>query len=704
MGFESVSPRVEAEPVSETARQARNKRNISRSCYLCNHRKVRCDKKEPCSTCTRASKPCVYPSTGGRVRRPNKTIMADMASRIADLEKTLVKVNGTAEGHGQSPQTPVSVSEGALTVTPYHTEDRRDARGGEGVLVQKGSSSQYFNEILLSKVIEEVRSAETVCDHEVLLTSSQQRDVRTALTSPNNSASTQSFVSSPYNPAGILSSPSYKNLPYTFHPSRQLSLRLWSLYLENVESCPGLKVLHVPTDEVRVYSTIDGPSEAPAENLSLCFAAYYAALVSLSDRDAEFLMGQEKHTSAIHFKSGMEQALAHADFLNNPTLTGLQALAIYLSTLRIYNRGKGVWALNGLAICIAQSLGLHRDGERLGLSPFESEVRRRLWWHFLGRDGRAGEDYGLQNTVATQVSDVTPPLNVEDDALYPEMEKLPASRKTWTSMTSSLINVDLFKSLHKLISAVMAATPSNPPREEVRAQIITEAKASVERRLQHCNPAIPRQRLTINISRFMLRKMDLISRQQWQLLRCPGSREAFATEENLVEALEALDLGLTPAKDEMMKPFVWLCRAYPQYHLALYILWHLCVKPEGPNIERAWEAVNGVYLRELTNGLFDGVGPKALVLRALKTKAKAIREQIQAKNAAAMVQSSGENSAAHTITTMSPDRAQWEYPMTQVNIGGDAFCLNINGVEYPVWQTLVQEFQLDRENFPNVLW
>ncbi|KAF4460924.1 fungal specific transcription factor [Fusarium albosuccineum] len=596
--------------------------------------------------------------------------MAEMAARIAYLEGALVKVGCAAEAHGRSPQTPLSVpvhgspSEGALTATPYHLEGRRDTRGGEGVLVQKGSSSQYFNEILFSKVIEE------------------QRDIETALTP-------HSFVSSLYNPSGIPSTPSHKNLPYTFHPSRQLSLRLWSLYLENVESCPGLKVLHVPTDEVRVYSTIDQPSEASAEDLSLCFAAYYAALVSLSDKDAELLMGQEKHTSVIHIKAGMEQALAHADFLNNPTLTGLQALAIYLSALRIHNRGKGVCILNGLAMCIAQSLGLQHDGERLGLSPFQSEVRRRLWWYLLGRDGRTGEDYGLQNTVTTQMYDTTPPLNVEDDALYPEMEKLPASRKTWTSMTSSLINVDLFKSLHRLISVATAASPSSPPREEVRAQVITEAKASIEGWLQYCNPAISRQRLTMHMSRFMLRKMDLISRQQWQLLRCPGSREAFATEENLVEALETLDLGLTPAKDEMMKPFVWLCRAYPQYHLALYILWHLCVKPEGPSIERAWEAVDGIYLGELTNGLFGGVGPKAMVLRILKTKATALREQIQRKKAAAMVQSSSENSAVPAMTAMPPDRANWEFLMTQVNIGDDIFHLNINGIEYPVWNTVV---------------
>ncbi len=35
-------------------------------------------------------------------------------------------------------------------------------------------------------------------------------------------------------------------------------------------------------------------------------------------------------------------------------------------------------------------------GKRLGLSPFQSEIRRRLWWHIISRDSRSGEEYGLE--------------------------------------------------------------------------------------------------------------------------------------------------------------------------------------------------------------------------------------------------------------------------------------------------------------------
>lgn len=44
---------------------------------------------------------------------------------------------------------------------------------------------------------------------------------------------------------------------------------------------------------------------------------------------------------------------------------------------------------------IAHGLGLHRDGTRFGLSPFETETRHRLWWSIYLLDLRASEYRGI---------------------------------------------------------------------------------------------------------------------------------------------------------------------------------------------------------------------------------------------------------------------------------------------------------------------
>lgn len=124
-----------------------------------------------------------------------------------------------------------------------------------------------------------------------------------------------------------MSSPCYTQHPSAFHPGKATAIELWNIYLNNVEIILGLKLTHIPTDEVRVYSTIDDPVTEMFDDLAFCYSIYFAAAVSLEDTTSLFL---DKTTELERFKMGIEQAFAHGDFFNRPTLTGLRALAIYL--------------------------------------------------------------------------------------------------------------------------------------------------------------------------------------------------------------------------------------------------------------------------------------------------------------------------------------------------------------------------------------
>lgn len=130
-----------------------------RSCYACNQKKIRCNKAEPsCTACTRAGRPCEYPPVGPRIRRKKRTIIAEMSSRISDLEKTLHQVregapaaNGASSAQTADPPCVAGQLKDAMYAGAASHRTRPD------VIVQKGSSSQYFNEIILSRVIKEVR-------------------------------------------------------------------------------------------------------------------------------------------------------------------------------------------------------------------------------------------------------------------------------------------------------------------------------------------------------------------------------------------------------------------------------------------------------------------------------------------------------------------------------------------------------------------
>ncbi|PNH65513.1 hypothetical protein VD0002_g3527 [Verticillium dahliae] len=523
--------------------------------------------------------------------------MADVATRISELERTLVSVsNQTAPADTVTSRSKPCDTFGPEGPNPVSSSGQD---GGPGVLVQKGSSSQYFNEILISRVLDE------------------EQDIQTVLSTP-----------------------------------------LWKAYVDKVEPCT--KVLHIPTAEVLVYTVIDKPSECSPGMLALCFAIFFAAATVYEQDEAVSVLGDNPVASLQLLKTGLEQAIAHADFLESPTVTTIQALAIYLS------------------------IGLHRDGKMLGLSPFESEIRRRLWWYIVCRDGRAAEDYGLENMRRMTpgcAAGIDMPLNVHDSDLYPEMDELPPNRPGWTSMTLSLITIATVLGWHENAQS----TPTSS--DGTRSQVIQDIRARAKGYLSRCNPVIPQQRLTMHIADFVLRKLELVTRQRMQMHAQPGTHEAFATEENLLEAVEILELGTTMMTDDRLRPWQWSTRLYPQNHMLLYVLWHLCVCPDGPNRDRIWQVVETVFgdteaTRAGSVGAGD-LGSRWAVLTVLKEKAFARR--------AGETAASGAPRAQDQTLVATPGGMDAMGVFTQMG--------NFDWVDdlqvLPDWTTLMKDFQME---------
>jgi Fungal Zn(2)-Cys(6) binuclear cluster domain len=135
-----------------------------RSCVVCHRRKVRCDKKSPCSTCTRTGVLCCYPSGDRPLTRQPKTTIAKIASRLVQLERTIVAVSSdrlAKDPVGRAPSRAPSFLDGdddSCTSAPAEKQSIVSVSTDE-ILIQNGFSSHYINEILLCRVLEEVCSA-----------------------------------------------------------------------------------------------------------------------------------------------------------------------------------------------------------------------------------------------------------------------------------------------------------------------------------------------------------------------------------------------------------------------------------------------------------------------------------------------------------------------------------------------------------------
>lgn len=133
---------------------ALKQKRLDRSCVLCHQRKIRCDKQSPCGNCARGDVLCHYPEAEQFVRRPQKTTIADVSVRLARLERTIATMRKGPAGKqtSQSPESVVdfnSLSTGISTV-PGTPRDEK--------LIQQNGTSRYFNESLLSHILEEVHA------------------------------------------------------------------------------------------------------------------------------------------------------------------------------------------------------------------------------------------------------------------------------------------------------------------------------------------------------------------------------------------------------------------------------------------------------------------------------------------------------------------------------------------------------------------
>ncbi|KAF5968661.1 hypothetical protein FBULB1_10615 [Fusarium bulbicola] len=512
-----------------------------------------------------------------------------MAGRIASLERSLAE----------------ATTLGNLSSNSIKPRTIADEQGSpKDLLLHKGSTGQYLNEILVSRVVgedESIAMALATSQHE-------QRDL----------------PSSPFDVMGIMSSPCYIQHPSAFHPGKATAIELWNIYLNNVEIILGMKLTHIPTDEVRVYSTIDDPVTAKLDDLAFCYSIYFAAAVSLEEPTSLFLD----------------------------------------KTLELQ----------------PQSIGLHKDGTKLGLPPFESELRRRLWWHIITRDSRSGEDFGLEDpNDLLLTSDVKLPLNINDADIFPEMEELPVERTEWTCMTFSLVNFDLAKAMEKLKPGNASAPMlSKDWRDKVVQEVYTKTKA----RLEKCIPVTPHQRLTVHCTDYLLRKLDFVTNQQWLLSQKREVNDLVLKEETFAAALGILD-ARTAGDDPFLAQFAWARKVHPQYHVTLYVLWYLCTKPQGLHVERAWRAIDRIFEQEMAFDIIGCTGAKPAVLKALRTKAETLRNK----------------AGCNTDPAMPADLEHIEDPLTLIE--GFDFDDEVfeDGVPWSSWTSLLQRLQADQPLF-----
>ena len=132
----------------------------------------------------------------------------------------------------------------------------------------------------------------------------------------------------------------------------------------------------------------------------------------------------------MQYRSAAGSALAMTKF-SSPGLTTLQAFMVYLEGEFYVNWASQMncYLLSSMCIRLMLRMGLHRDPSKLpNISPFEGEIRRRLWNLAMQIDLLVSFHVGLPSMLHGIETDTSLPRNLVEDDLEENISELPPSR------------------------------------------------------------------------------------------------------------------------------------------------------------------------------------------------------------------------------------------------------------------------------------
>ncbi|KAF2183439.1 hypothetical protein K469DRAFT_207762 [Zopfia rhizophila CBS 207.26] len=567
----------------------------SYSCVLCAQRKVKCDKcPSGCSNCAKAHVQCIYKAPHPPRRRKKGVREIDINTRLRLYEDALKKLGvDPAELEREElsklqarkgPTFDSGMGEGEFFERPDKAPNGQ-ARIDAGMLVADEGKSRYLENNLWTSLRGEFRDTKEILDE-----SSEDE----AYHEDSNGSTSEVFSSDGGNL--LFGSPKSATGLRFLHPQPVQIFKLWQTYLDNVN--PLVKVFHTPTVQQLILNASGNLDDVPKNLEALMFAIYCVSLSSLGDVECDAIMGEPKSVVTPRFRSGAQHALVNASFLKSSDLMVLQALVLFLLSLQNFD-ARVIWILTGVAGRIGQRIGLHRDGEILGLPPFEIEMRRRLWWQILFIEGFAEKLAGTGSNVF--IGDTKRPSNLNDSDLFQGMKELPKEHEGATEMMFFLIRCHVGEFLKR-------ATPNSgfdgfwnklsgsSVTVAAKDRAINELEAVFHNKfLQYCDHSIPWHFICSYLAKAVICVMRFVAHNPDQY--GDGAAKMLQEEKDMLfnNSLQVISYQNLAYTTKAMQGFLWDINMHFQWKAFIYLVSELRYRTLAPKADEAWKEVQMVY-------------------------------------------------------------------------------------------------------------
>ncbi|KAJ4144804.1 hypothetical protein LMH87_003674 [Akanthomyces muscarius] len=373
--------------------------SIRTSCERCRRRKIKCDRKRPCSRCVKAGKECILQGTGEKQRPVSKSYVTALEGQIAALEQVIRRL-ALADGAerdeilAQLPTLSVTASDGAPA--PEKTETPSDPsvvaarlRSGQLRRLHPSQGAQFFGGTSFLQM--HLSRESSVPSGPSALVDSPTTNHPHALQDSNFELAAIPSVPVPSVGPGAESDESTpQSSAFQYAPHDEMSQKLMATFFKEQYQ---YSMIVYREYFFRDYDVGSGKYYSDVLLYAIC------ALGALQYDDT---------LNVSEVFAGQAQTLLYGS-LDNPDLTLLQALVLLgYREIAVGRTSKG-WLFCGMAFRLAHEMGLHLDPSNWdGFTGFhrDREILRRVYWAVFTADKQLSLYFGRPPALYPNESDV----------------------------------------------------------------------------------------------------------------------------------------------------------------------------------------------------------------------------------------------------------------------------------------------------------
>ncbi|KAF9499472.1 hypothetical protein BDN71DRAFT_1487170 [Pleurotus eryngii] len=399
----SSSPREE--PSTLVMRTGRRNRGAL-SCAECRRLKLKCSRVFPCSNCVKKGCSAICPDGSLTTGKGNRFVLANtealhdkigqLAQRVRELEDALQEAHSrySSERHQLLSDELLQIKrplEREVDASPIERTtkvDQADAVDAMGHLSisQKGRTTFFGT----------AANAWLLLQNEAGSDGEDTEEQRTVFEFSKPAELPWLSFAFPFAPPISKTTDSLRGAIYDLLPQQEVAQRFCKNYFRHAAW------MYEPITEVDFYERIYRPmygaatsSEEPMSSHDLAVLCMVLALGSLLDLDKPIDVNEHSQLYQLG-----RAALSLDSVFEQQSIAAIQALLIMCHYMFLSHIEGPRWAIMGLVVKLAHSLGLHRDGGQWNLDDVEGQKRRCLLWEIYVYDSWQSLTFGRPPSFA----------------------------------------------------------------------------------------------------------------------------------------------------------------------------------------------------------------------------------------------------------------------------------------------------------------